>query len=219
VLLLNTDFPRHIVSLRRKKGISQKQAASDLGISQALLSHYEKGIRECGLDFIVKVSDYYGVSCDYLLRKGSADDDGNSAAVNSSAYAGSDPFKKSIIHVIDIIFAILKKINSRALSKEITNMIYSSTYFAFRMLYDANDKNTDNIFSIGKNVSNSYVLSGMLSSSVKSTEWLAGKNTTDVPGISKDNLPLLSKEQLQLEFPTEYKDLSEMIRTVEKIHK
>ena len=61
------EFSRVITLLRKERGITQKQAAADLGISQAQLSHYEKGIRECGLDFVVQVADYYGVSCDYLL--------------------------------------------------------------------------------------------------------------------------------------------------------
>ena len=51
---MNNTFGSIISYLRKEKGISQKQASSDLGISQALLSHYEKGIRECGLDFVVK---------------------------------------------------------------------------------------------------------------------------------------------------------------------
>lgn len=42
---MNAEFPRLITLLRKEKGISQKQAAAELGISQALLSHYE---RECG---------------------------------------------------------------------------------------------------------------------------------------------------------------------------
>ena len=61
------EFNRIIKLLRKERGITQKQAAEDLGVSQALLSHYEKGIRECGLDFVVRVADYYNVSCDYLL--------------------------------------------------------------------------------------------------------------------------------------------------------
>ncbi len=64
---MNCEFPKIISDLRKSKGISQKQAAIDLGISQALLSHYEKGIRECGLDFLIKLSDYYEVTCDELL--------------------------------------------------------------------------------------------------------------------------------------------------------
>ncbi|MGN0553390.1 MAG: helix-turn-helix domain-containing protein, partial [Oscillospiraceae bacterium] len=66
---MNSDFPRIITLLRKERGISQKNAAADLGISQALLSHYEKGIRECGLEFLVKAADYYNVSCDYLLGR------------------------------------------------------------------------------------------------------------------------------------------------------
>ncbi|MEG1182005.1 MAG: helix-turn-helix transcriptional regulator, partial [Oscillospiraceae bacterium] len=63
----NSSFCRILTLLRKERGITQKDAAASLGISQALLSHYEKGIRECGLDFVVRASSFYGVSCDYLL--------------------------------------------------------------------------------------------------------------------------------------------------------
>ncbi len=62
-----SKFAVVLSQLRKERGISQKRAATDLGISQALLSHYEKGIRECGLDFVIKCSKYYGVTTDYLL--------------------------------------------------------------------------------------------------------------------------------------------------------
>ena len=62
-----TAFSVKLSELRRERGISQKKASADLGISQALLSHYEKGIRECGLDFVIRCADYYGVTTDYLL--------------------------------------------------------------------------------------------------------------------------------------------------------
>lgn len=62
-----SKFAIILYQLRKERGISQKKAATDLGISQALLSHYEKGIRECGLDFVIKCSEYYGVTTDYLL--------------------------------------------------------------------------------------------------------------------------------------------------------
>lgn len=73
---MNKKFPEIIAALRKSKGITQKKAAADLHISQALLSHYEKGIRECGLDFLVKLGDYYSVSCDFLL--GRTEQDNNS---------------------------------------------------------------------------------------------------------------------------------------------
>lgn len=64
---MSADFALRLADLRKEKNISQKEAASCLGVSQALLSHYEKGIRECGLDFLKKVCDYYDVTSDYLL--------------------------------------------------------------------------------------------------------------------------------------------------------
>ena len=64
-----TDFSRTLSLLRQEAGISQRKAAAALGISQALLSHYENGIREPGLAFVTKVCDFYHVSADYLLGR------------------------------------------------------------------------------------------------------------------------------------------------------
>lgn len=36
---MNTTFPRVLTLLRKERGLSQKQAAAELKISQALLSH------------------------------------------------------------------------------------------------------------------------------------------------------------------------------------
>ncbi len=65
--MAHMTFSDRLTAQRKLKGVSQKDAAADLGISQALLSHYENGIREPGLQFLVKAADYYNVSCDYLL--------------------------------------------------------------------------------------------------------------------------------------------------------
>lgn len=58
-----------LAGLRREKGVSQRKAAADLLISQALLSHYENGAREPGLPFVCRACDYYGVTADYLLGR------------------------------------------------------------------------------------------------------------------------------------------------------
>ena len=64
---MSKAFAENIGRLRRGSGQSQREAAAGLGISQALLSHYENGAREPGLDFVVRVCDYYGVTADFLL--------------------------------------------------------------------------------------------------------------------------------------------------------
>lgn len=66
---MSTVSAERLSELRTEKSISQKAAAADLGVSQALLSHYENGIREFSLDFLCKAADYYGVTADYILGR------------------------------------------------------------------------------------------------------------------------------------------------------
>ena len=66
---MDLNFSSRLSALRRGRGLSQRQAAGDLGVSQALLSHYENGAREPGLAFVCRVCDYYGVTADYLLGR------------------------------------------------------------------------------------------------------------------------------------------------------
>lgn len=62
-------YAERLVELRTEKGLSQKVAAMELGVSQALLSHYEKGIREFSLDFLCRICEYYDVPADYVLGR------------------------------------------------------------------------------------------------------------------------------------------------------
>jgi transcriptional regulator with XRE-family HTH domain len=71
-----TKFAENLGNLRRERKLSQRQVAGELGISQALLSHYETDAREPRLEFVVKVSDYYSVTTDYILGRTKERDDG-----------------------------------------------------------------------------------------------------------------------------------------------
>lgn len=71
---MERSFPETLSALRRNRNISQRAAAADLNISQALLSHYETGAREPGLNFVCRACDYYGVSADYLLCRSDISD-------------------------------------------------------------------------------------------------------------------------------------------------
>ena len=82
----NTIFSKNLRKMREDAQISQKSAAASLGISQALLSHYEKGIRECGLDFLSRAAKFYKVSADYLLGTSNSDDAQNNAGENARVY-------------------------------------------------------------------------------------------------------------------------------------
>ena len=68
---MDRSFAETLLALRQSRNLSQRTVAADLGISQPLLSHYEKGTREPGLNFVCRVCDYYGVTADYLLGRAS----------------------------------------------------------------------------------------------------------------------------------------------------
>lgn len=159
---MNKDFPRIITYLRKERGLSQRQVADDLEISQALLSHYEKGIRECGLDFLVKSANYYDVSCDYLLGR-TSDRQGAMLIIDENQQVESDsnsPIAMGTImpvvnrrllnNSINIIFGILQKANNKNLTKHISNYLMVGVYKAFRLLYCANSKNQNGIFSVSE---------------------------------------------------------------------
>ena len=83
---MDRSFPETLSALRRERSISQRAAAAALGISQALLSHYENGAREPGLGFVCRACDYYGVSADYLLGRSDSPDAAASAARTAEDY-------------------------------------------------------------------------------------------------------------------------------------
>ena len=157
---MNSDFPRIITFLRKERGLSQKQVAQDLGISQALLSHYEKGIRECGLDFLVKTADYYEVSTDYLLGRTvqrkpasvSADDIPDSDEIRHlQGNMINQVNRKLIMNTTTVIFDLLAQLGEKKLTNAVSNYLMCAEYQIFRTIYCADKTNTQTMFSIDRN--------------------------------------------------------------------
>lgn len=156
---MNKDFPRIITFLRKERGLSQKQVAADMGISQALLSHYEKGIRECGLDFLVKTAEYYEVSCDYLLGRTvqrnvasiSVDDIPDSEEISHIKGNMINQINKKLLsNTTSVIFDLLSQIGSKKLTNAVSNYLMSSEYLIFRTIYCSELTNSQTMFSIDK---------------------------------------------------------------------
>lgn len=62
-----SEFCNILKQLRQKKGITQKEIAKILGISQAAYSLYEKGGREPKYEMLEKIADFFNVSVGYLV--------------------------------------------------------------------------------------------------------------------------------------------------------
>ena len=140
-----SDFSRTLALLRRERGVTQHTAAQDLGISQALLSHYENGIREPGLAFVVKVCEYYHVSADFVLgrtlsREGSmlTSEEILSAAEPGNVLRGSilaTLQSKLISGAVGVLFGLLGKMGDKAAINAAAAYLGSGIYQLYRSLY------------------------------------------------------------------------------------
>ena len=218
---MKSEFPRVLSLLRKEKGISQKEAASQLGVSQALLSHYEKGIRECGLDFLIRAADFYGVSVDYLLGR-SADPDGMTLTVedipepdaagkeNMLSGAGVLPVinKKLIANSLNVLFDLLSKSGSKELTKQVSGYLMAAVYRMFRIIYSFSPKNNMNTFSVPN--------SGALESAdayMKTCEARAKKLEGD-SSVKTENISV-SSESLARTYPLFASSLFSLIKNCE----
>lgn len=224
---MNIVFPRVLTLLRKESGISQKKAAADLGISQALLSHYEKGIRECGLDFIVRVADYYGVSCDYLLGR-TPDRSGviitveevSEADLNSKENAAKGSMllllqKKLVLNSVSVVFDLLKRCNNKALTQEAASYLSLAIYQVFRQLYSANPKNPQALFSVPGYLFQAGVSAELSCGAARMGELARGNGVGDAEGLSAEQAPLLITETLQKEYPLFAGSLLNLIHNAE----
>ncbi len=224
---MNSTFPRMITLLRKEQGISQKKAAADLGISQALLSHYEKGIRECGLDFVVRTADYYGVSCDYLLGR-TADKSGamiavddipeNDPAIQDSRLKGGVlPVlnKKLVINSLHILFDMLQKCNNKALTTNVSAALTLTVYALFRQIYAANPKNPAAMFSMDKYLFQAAALGDISKAIARTGELARGKTIGGNEGVKAENLPAILPDDIARQYPMFATSLLNLLRNAE----
>ena len=154
---MNSDFSRTLSLLRKEQGLSQRTAARELGISQALLSHYENGVREPGLSFVVKACDYYHVSADYMLGRTLSKD--GAIIVPDDVYDASQERagtlkgsimatlqKKLIVNTSSVLFDLLGKLGSKEAINAASACLSAALYRVWRLLYRAGGNN-ENYFS------------------------------------------------------------------------
>ncbi|MBR3844008.1 MAG: helix-turn-helix transcriptional regulator [Clostridia bacterium] len=60
---------KNLRGIREDNDIKQKDIAAYLNVSQNTYSQYETGVISLTADVLIKLSDYYGVSIDFLLDR------------------------------------------------------------------------------------------------------------------------------------------------------
>ena len=60
---------KNLRAIREDRDIKQKDIAKVLNVSQNTYSQYETGVIALTAEILIKLSDYYNVSIDYLLDR------------------------------------------------------------------------------------------------------------------------------------------------------
>lgn len=58
---------QRIANLRKERNVQQKELAGAIGMNRIVLNRIELGKRPVRDDEIIKIADYFDVTCDYLL--------------------------------------------------------------------------------------------------------------------------------------------------------
>ena len=65
----NAAFPQRLQTLREKRRLSRRTLAELCGLSKNMISLYERGEKAPSVDALINLSDFFGVSTDYLLGR------------------------------------------------------------------------------------------------------------------------------------------------------
>ena len=218
-----TNFSRVITLLRKERGITQKQAAMDLGISQALLSHYEKGLRECGLDFLVRLCDYYNVSSDYILGRSadrfgavlSVEDLPNDVSSKDSKFTGSvlpTMSKRLIFSSLNILYDKLGQSGNKELTTKVSDYLSLSIYKVFRIIYSSNRQNSQSLFNVKPNSFEGYTTAAQMKTCADINEIVNDKQN------SKNNQCFeMTSESITKEYPQHSTRFFNVIKSAEDV--
>lgn len=222
-----SDFARIMTLLRKERKISQKKAAEDLGVSQGLLSHYEKGKRECGLDFLVRAADYYNVSCDYLLGRSPEpegktislddlpeDDAGKKDKVTAGTIMVSFN-KKLVMNSLNVLFPLMGRLGSATVIKEASGYLMLAVYKVFRYIFSANEKNDQNFFVVNETVASASCDAAMNLAEAKLLAATSGIIIDKEDAADPDSAPEISTASLAQEFPQYYSSTVNLIKNSE----
>jgi transcriptional regulator with XRE-family HTH domain len=67
--VLCQDFPEKLKQLRQARNWSQGMLAKKIGVEANRVSKYERGIMWPTLELLVRISNAFGISVDYLIRE------------------------------------------------------------------------------------------------------------------------------------------------------
>ncbi|MEG1878884.1 MAG: helix-turn-helix transcriptional regulator [Pseudoflavonifractor sp.] len=214
---MSSDFSRSLSLLRQERGTSQRATAKELGISQALLSHYENGIREPGLAFVTKACDYYSVSADFLLGRTLSRDGTTIGAEALYDYSAERDnvlhgsimatlAKKLLVNSISVLFDLLGKTDRKDAIRAASDYIGTAIYKMFRHLYRADGTQNEDFFSVpARQFVGGIADADMICSEVDYVDALAAH------AKEKGNFPAMNHDALRQAYPGPFQSLLQIV--------
>ncbi|MEG2857696.1 MAG: helix-turn-helix domain-containing protein [Clostridia bacterium] len=224
---MNTNFPRTLSLLRKERKISQRAAAGELGVSQAVLSHYEKGVREPGLDFVARAADFYHVTTDFLLGRTMSRDDytinaeeiPDSSDAKDNVMRGTSMLaiinKKLIVNSIGLLFDIIGRSKNKQLVNDVAMYFDLAVYRAFRTVYGTQGANHEDFFQTPEAAWSDASMAAMHLCEMRTRSALLDISLSgETPQAAA--LPELSQEILERDHPELLQSLLSLLQSVGK---
>lgn len=103
-MVITMSFAEKILNLRTQYGYSQETLAEKLNVSRQAVSKWESGTTLPETDKVIALSDFFGVSTDYLLKDGIQHNNGDSLDRVVLKFLGSaqdmDNISKELVEIM-----------------------------------------------------------------------------------------------------------------------
>ena len=178
------------------------------------------------MDFLIKIADYYGVSCDYLLGRTSersgakltVNDIPEPEDANDNVMKGSTlPIlnKKLIANSLNIIFDLLQKIGNNDLTNQISVYEMIAVYKIFRILYSANPQNSSSFFSVTDNTFQGFSDASMSIIESRIRSLAAGREIDGMKPLTDTQSLAMSFDSLNTDYQLFASSIMNLIRSAE----
>ncbi|MBQ1335155.1 MAG: helix-turn-helix transcriptional regulator [Clostridia bacterium] len=212
---MKTALSQRLVYLRKERGFTQKRAAESLGISQALLSHYEKGIRECGLGFLCSCADFYGVTTDYLLGRSCEKEAPKKETLYDPEKSEGCAMRARLIRATGMLFDLYHKLGSPELMEIFSLYMSVPVYIMTRHLYESGS-NVPGFFSLPDDYFPYSPVSAQLIAEMRVRKLLSEIDARRTAPEGADALPKIDYTALSEMFPREYTALLQVLHSVDR---
>ena len=94
----------NLKDLRTKRSLTQQQVADAIGCSVMVYSRYERETRQPSIDVLIRLSDLFGVTIDYLVGKEQVEDGTLSSyerALVVAARNADDRAREDALHLLE----------------------------------------------------------------------------------------------------------------------